>query len=223
MDDEALLNKELYWRSSPGNRTRPAGSNAITAIGLVITLVLWGITAVVIERIPKEPSPSGMIEPRSLIVLVVFGVEMFVAAMIAGRVWVAIGPGARGILRPLGALGPWPMIGIMFFASVWVIALVVAPFMPDLTPPSSGRNWRVVAPDRAGVPYEEAARLCDQPGERVPSREDVARFDPPFAAALRVWLEKPAGADLPFGREANGEFALFSGASHRAHAVCFRP
>ena len=83
MNDDALLNEELHWRSRPGHRRRPAGANAITAIGLVVTLVLWGITSVALTPFLAGSPGSGVIDPRSIVVLIVFGVEMFVAAALS--------------------------------------------------------------------------------------------------------------------------------------------
>jgi hypothetical protein len=227
MSDDALLDEELHWRSRPGHRRRPAGANAITAIGIVITVVLWGITWVLLKPFLAGSPGSGVIDPKSIVVLIVFGVAMFVAAGLAGRLWVAIGPGARSVLRPIGVLGPWPMLGIAFFTVLFVVSMFAAPFLPKKPPAAtSGRNWRFAKTVRLGVTYEEAVARCKATGERVPSRDDLARFDPPFPRQTTVWLEKPAGADLPIALTSDGQVAHMTaapGRSPHAYVVCFRP
>ncbi len=227
MDDHALLQEELHWRSGPGHSRRPAGTNAITAIGIVITLVLWGITGIVLTPLLSGPRGSGVIEPRSIVVIVVFGVEMLVAAAVSGRVWVAIGPGARGALRPFGVLGPLPMLVMAFFVVISSASFVLAPFMPrKAAPTTAGRNWRFVKTDRLGVTYEHAVQMCKEAGERVPSREDLALFDPPFPGLGLVWLEKPPDAKLPIVLDRDlkvGSFSARPGSSPHAYVVCFRP
>jgi hypothetical protein len=60
-------------------------------------------------------------------------------------VWVAIGPQARSVIRPLGVLGPWPMLGIGLLAVLWMVSMVVAPFLPK--PATGGTNWRLAKTD----------------------------------------------------------------------------
>jgi hypothetical protein len=229
VDDDALLNEELHWRSRPGHRRRPPGSNAITAIGLAVTIVLWAITGVAATSYLSGPSGSGMIDPRAVVMFVVFGVELFAAAVLAGRVWVAIGPAARGVLRPLGVLGPLPMLVIGALTSLYVVSIVLAPFLPMKSrPASSGLNWRLVETVPNGVTYEEAVARCAASGsERVPSRDDLADFDPPFSAGARVWLEKPDDAALPIAHDTDGSVVQMAsnGPDKPPHAqvVCFRP
>jgi hypothetical protein len=210
----------------PGDRRRPPGSNAVTAIGIVLVLVQWGLTAVLAKPFLDGPSGSGMIDPKAFLVFIVCGVELLVAAIVAGRVWVAIGPSARSVLRPLGVLGPWPLLFITGFAALYVVALLAAPFLPKTPEPAtSGRNWRFANTSRYGATYEQAVELCEKSGERVPRREDLAAFDPPFPGGTIVWLEKAADKNLmvvPDGQVAQG--APQPGqAPSRYHVVCFRP
>lgn len=228
-DDEALLERELHWQSRPGDTRRPPGSNAITAIGIVVTLVLWAITGVVSAPFLAGPSGSGVIDPRAIVVIIVFGVEMLVAAAVAGRVWVAIGPRARRVLRPFGVLGPWPMLGIAFLVVLYVASFVAAPFLPKTPEPAtSGRNWRLLDTGRGRVTYEEAVQLCEQTGERVPSGDDLAAFDPPFPGGTSAWIAGPAGEVvlLSLTRErAIARHALQPGqrVAPRDNVICFRP
>jgi hypothetical protein len=226
-DDYALLQRDLHWRSMPGDRRRPAGSNAITAIGLVLTLVQWGITAVVLGPMFDGPPGGDVIEPSAIAGFFVFGIEMFVAAVLAGRVWVAIGPRARSVLRPIGVFGPIPMLIIAFFAALWVVSFVAAPFLPKPPAPvTSGRNWRLADTGLYGVTYEQAVELCGKTGERVPAREDVAAFDPPYAAGTPVWLEKRQGERDLVSLTAEGSVTILvtrDGQSLRRNVVCFRP
>jgi hypothetical protein len=223
VDDDALLHEEQHWRSMPGHRRRPAGTNAITAIGIVIVILLWGITAIVFRPFLDRPSGNGI--PRALVTIVVCGIEALLATAIAGRLWVAIGPGARRALRPFGVLGPWPMLAIGFFATVSLASMVAGPFLRSSRPVTSGRNWHFVTTDRLGATYEEALELCRRTGDRVPTREDLALFDPPFPRGTSVWLERPEGT-MPLSLTADGRFArLASRPSYapRDHVVCFRP
>ena len=141
--------------------------------------------------------------------------------------WVAIGPDARRLLRLIGVFGPWPMLGIAFFVALVVASMFAAPFLPKKQrAATSGRNWHLAQTDRLGVTYEEAVDLCKKTGERVPSRDDLERFDPRFPGGTLVWLEKPAGADLPIALNAEGKVSHMSarpGRSPHAHVVCFRP
>jgi hypothetical protein len=63
--------------------------------------------------------------------------------------------------------------------------------------------------------------------ERVPSRDDLARFDPPFSAQTRVWLEKPADATLPTVLDPDGTVVQMAGRAPgqppHAQVVCFQP
>lgn len=225
-EDDALLQRELHWQSRPGDRRRPPGSNAITAIGLVVTLVLWAITAVVLDRLlAGRPTGSGMIEPSAIIAIIVFGLEMLVAVVVAGRVWVAIGPGARSVLRPIAVLGPWPMLGIAFFAALYVVSFVAAPFLPRTPePPTSGRNWRLMDSDQ--VSYEQAIELCKQAGARVPSRDDLTAFDPPYAGGTSAWVERPADENYLLSLTPDGKIARPApqrGQVWREYVICFRP
>lgn len=224
MDDEALLNEELHWSPGSNRRSRrPAGANAITAIGLVLTLVLWAITAALLTRFLEGPSGSGMIDPKSMVALLVFGIEMFVAGALAGRVWVAIGPGARGLLRPIAVLGPWPMLGIAFFVTVAVVSPFVAPFLPKKSEVvREGRNWYFARASSPDATYENALTQCRQNRGRVPSRDEIGLFDPPFPRENAVWIAKPEDADQPLELTTDGRFAPVPGESRR-HVVCFRP
>jgi hypothetical protein len=38
--------------------------------------------------------------------------------------WVAIDPGLRAVLRPLGVLGPWPLLLLLGFVTRVLIALL---------------------------------------------------------------------------------------------------
>lgn len=221
-DDDALLNEELHSSGRHGQRGRPPGANAITAIGIVVTLVLWAITAVLLSSFLAGSPGSGVIEPRSIAALIVFGIEAFVAVGIAGRVWVAIGPDARGLLRPIGVLGPWPMIGIAILLTLAVVSPFVAPF---LEPPAvtTGRNWYFARDAHQDATYENALQQCGQRGGRVPSRDDLDLFDPPFPRGTRVWIEKSAAQDPPLALEPDGQFVHLPGRTPYANVVCFRP
>jgi hypothetical protein len=226
-----LLQRELHWRSMPGDRRRPAGSNAITAIGLVITFVLWGITAVVLDRMQDDGPPgSGVIDPSAVVVFGLFGIELLIAAALSGRVWVAIGPRARGLIRPIAVLGPLPTLIIGFFVAVWIVSFVAAPFLPKPPAPvTSGRNWRLMESGRNGMTYDQAVALCEQTGERVPSRDDIAAFDPPFPGGTSAWIERPADENenvlfslSPDGRIAR-EVPWAGQPPSRSNVICFRP
>jgi hypothetical protein len=224
-DDEALLQRELHWRSRPGDRRRPAGSNAITAIGLVLTLVMWGVTTAVLRAVF---SGSPEINP-SAILFIAFAVEMFVAAVVAGRVWVAIGPGPRGLLRPFGVLGPFPMLIIGFFVFLAFASHIAAPFLPRTPRPvAKGRNWHFAKTAHYGATYAEALELCrQQPGEKVPSFDEIALFDPPFPRDRPVWLErtadmKPNSFLSPEGKISNYITRRPDQPVH-TFVVCFRP
>jgi hypothetical protein len=121
MDDE-LLEEELG--SSWTRRGRPAGANAIIALAVALTLVLWLATLVVMATLLQGPAGSGVVEPRSLGVLAVLGAEMFIGPALARRLWVAIGPGLRAALRPLGVLGPWPLLLLFGFAALVLIVVL---------------------------------------------------------------------------------------------------
>ena len=154
-EEEALLQRELHWRSRPGDRRRPAGGNAIIAIGIVFTLVMWAISGLALAAFLGGPSGSGVIDPKSLVALVVFGVELMVAGAAASRVWVAIGPGARTVLRPFAFLGPWPMLIIGAIAAVMVLSIVASPFVPlalseNKLMPSTGLSTQTEVPPAYG-------------------------------------------------------------------------
>lgn len=225
-EDDALLKRELYWRPKPGDRRRPAGSNAITAIGIVLTLVQWAITGLVFSRVMAGPSTtSGMIDPRSIVALAIFGAEMFVAGILATRIWVNIGPAARNVLRPFGVLGPWPMLIIAAFIALVIASFIAAPFLPK--PVTSGRNWQLLTTTPPeGVPLEEAVQLCEQTGARVPSLDDLKAFDPPFPQGTAVWLEQNDAQEgmLFLSAEARPTRRVTrSSELVRYAAVCFRP
>lgn len=225
-DDDALLQRELHWRSRPNDRRRPPGSNAITAIGIVITLLLWAITGVVLGRVlAGRPTGSGVIDPKSLVVLIVFGVEALIAAGASGRIWVAIGPDARSVLRPFAVLGPWPMLLIGLFAALYVVSFVAAPFLPTTPePPTRGHNWHLMDSDQ--VTYEQAIELCKQAGERVPSRDDLTAFDPPYAGGTSAWVERPADENYLLSLTPDGKVARPApqrGQVWREYVICFRP
>jgi hypothetical protein len=213
VDDDALLNQELHWSPRPGHRKRPSGANAITAIGLIVTIVLWAVTGVACQSFLSGPSGGGMIDPRAVLMLVLFGGELLVAAAVAGRVWVAIGPTARGLIRPFGVLGPLPLLVIGGLAGLFVVSMVLAPFLPRKpASATSGANWRVLEMTGGGVTYEEAVARCAASGsERVPSRDDLASFDPPYSAGARVWLEKPDDATLPIILDGDGTVLQIAG------------
>ena len=168
-----------------------------------------------------------MIDPRGIVFLALYAVELGIAVAVATRVWIAIGPGARAVLRPFGVLGPWPMIAIAFFVAVYIVAIVAAPFLPRTQPPAtSGRNWQLLDTGSLGVTYEEAVQRCEQTGARVPSRDDLSAFDPPFPSGTEVWLEQPAGADYLLTFTHDGRFARQNprpGLISREFVVCFRP
>ena len=224
-EEDALLRRELHWQPGPGDRRRPPGSNAISAIGIIITLVQWAITLLVLAPLLDRPPGSGVIEPSAIIVIIVCGVEMLIAAAVAGRIWAAIGPAARSVLRPFGVLGPIPMMIIAFLAVLYVVSFVAAPFLPrQAEPATSGRNWRLVDTARGGVTYEEAVEICTQTGERVPSRGDLTAFDPPFPGGTSAWIEAEEGVLLsltPDGRVARE--VPRPGQSPRNNLICFRP
>ncbi len=228
-EDDALLRRELHWKSRTGDRRRPAGANAILAMALVITLALWAITGVVLGRLlAGRPTSSGVVDPISLVVLIVFGVEMFIAAGVAGRIWIAIGPTARSILRPFGILGPWPMLIVGFFVAVSIVAFVAAPFMSTPQPErgTSGRNWHMVTTDRGGVTLDEAVQLCKQTGGLVPRPEDLDALDPPFTGRTTVWLEPPAGENVELMLAPDGTVSREippPGQIRRVFVLCFRP
>jgi hypothetical protein len=228
-EEDALLARELHWQSRPGDRRRPAGSNAITAIGLVITLTLWAITGVVLAPALAGPPSGDVIDPSAIVFIVVFGIEMLVAVIVAGRVWVAIGPRARSLIRPIAVLGPWPTLIIGFLVAVWIVSFVAAPFLPKTPEPAtSGRNWRLLDTSRGGVTYEEAVQLCDLSGDRVPSRDDLAAFDPPFAGGTSAWIERPADARDLLSLDPDGrivQLALQRGQTSpwRRNVICFTP
>jgi len=223
MDDDAQLQEDLHWRSMPGRRRRPPGMNAITAMGIVMVFLLWGITAAVFRPFLERPAGGA---GRALVVIVVCGIEAMVGMAIAARVWVAIGPDARRGLRPFGVLGPWPMLVIGFFATVSMVSLLTGPFLPSSRPVTSGRNWHLAKTDRLGATYAEALEICRETGDRVPRREDIALFDPPFPRGTAVWLEWPEGATMPLTLRAEGDLthlASRSGYTPRSNVVCFRP
>jgi hypothetical protein len=226
-EDHTLLSRELDWRSRPGDRRRPPGSNAITAVGIVLTLVQWAVTTLVLAPYLEGPPGSGVIAPRAIVAILVYGIEMLIAAAVATRVWVAIGPGARTALRPIAVLGPWPMLGIAFLLVLYVASFVAAPFLPKAPElATSGRNWRLVDTGRGGVTYEQAVELCGQAGERVPSRDDLAAFDPPFPGGTSAWIERPADEGVLLSLIPDGRIARQvprSGQSSRENVICFRP
>jgi hypothetical protein len=55
VDVTRVLNQEFHWSPRPGHRRRPAGANAITAIGLVVTIVLWTVTGVAWQAYVSGP------------------------------------------------------------------------------------------------------------------------------------------------------------------------
>jgi hypothetical protein len=239
-EDDSLLQQELHWspNTGPRNKRKPPGANAITAIGMGITLVLWAITGRVLASLfPGPSSSSGMIDPKAIPILLVFGAELFVAGILAGRVWAAIGSRARAMLRPIGMLGPLATFVIFGLLAVWVIAMVAAPFLPkdgaassnatsavprESPPVTSGRNWNIVPTENGGATYAEALEGCSQADGRVPSREDLALFDPPFPQSMLVWLAKPEDSDQLLALSAGGQHTGMA-RNARAGVVCIRP
>lgn len=183
--DEALLQEELSWRRPRyGRRSRPAGANAISAFGIAYTLVLWVVTFFAVGNV------SGL---GAIGMLVVLGIEMLIAAALAGRTWVAIGPGLRAWIRPMAVFGPFPLL----IGAVIAVGMVVAVARGDL-PKSTrkaatkGENWEVLPTQ--GVPLAVAESLCESEGARIPSREDLRTLRPRFEGIgnAHFWLEQPA-------------------------------
>ncbi len=244
MDDEALLELELNWqplelRDHDHRRQRPpAGTTAITAFGLFYTVVLWAVTLPPLSLVLPPPG-NGVIAVGTCPVLVVGGLDMLLALWLAKSTWRAIGPGARGVIRPLMFLGPMPVFLGGSCALLMGFSFVHAAATGKLkAPPTEGVNWRISAPSpidhRHGVSSSVAQSRCLQEGDgwKVPTKEELTQFNPPFTGKrdARYWLDDDKGdllatirckgfdcAATPMRHAAPVDTALL------AHTVCFKP
>ncbi|WNG18340.1 hypothetical protein [Cystobacter fuscus] len=168
-NDDEQLQEELHW--TPGKkspwRSTPRGATAIMAMGGVLMLAMWGVTMTLVGS-ARDLAAVG--------VFLVMGLEGLVALGIARSLWRAMGPVARGIIRPLMVLGPLPPLAVLCCTS---LALVQA-LNPQAGFVSRGKNWGI--PLRGGsVRFSEVQALCSKLGSqwRIPSEDEVARLDPP--------------------------------------------
>ncbi|MBL9036892.1 MAG: hypothetical protein JNG84_00125 [Archangium sp.] len=133
-DDAELLEHELVAPlrgGVRGQRGRSArtfrGASAILAFAILYTVGLMLVTMMVWANIgPHEPS-SFVVSPGACGLLVVMGVEFFVAQALATATWRALGPSGRGMIRPLMVFGPMPLVVLIGFGGLLLLALLRGP------------------------------------------------------------------------------------------------
>lgn len=233
IDDQEQLEADLRFsprKTFSGRTVRgPLGATAITAFGLVYTLLLWGVTVAIASQTQAN---SGL---GAVLWLLVMGAEMFVAGSLAQGTWKAIGPVPRTVLRPLMILGPWPFLiatGLAFAMGVGLVRGAISGelFKPELL---EGQNWKVFRLDRRernGVTASQAEVRCRELGDgwRVPSPNDYAAMQPKFEGHTRTlfWATDASGPQLtewscqplPCGQK----WSRPVGSDFTAYVVCFR-
>jgi hypothetical protein len=204
-NDEDQLNKEINWkRHVKGNprgifNLRPPGVNAIMCFNIIYVFVLWGVTISIAAS--KRGQPSGhVVDPSTLGILFILGVELLVAVILGERTWVAIGPSARQLLRPIFKWGPWPgLLGILFLLVFLVRLFGLAPMGGNIKNKtySPFANWKVVPPRKnlsKDVIYAYAVRFCEDHGEgwHVLEESQIPLMSPAFKGreGERYWIRQ---------------------------------
>jgi hypothetical protein len=191
-DDEDLLAHELSWvdpephRDHRWLRTRPAGTNVMFALTGVFALV--GISLYLSRLGPVDTQ-------RGLGSVVAFGAVAIlwcvVSHWLSRRLWIAIGPGLRAALRPIGVTGP--LVTALILLVVWGTGWAVLKHAREsssieeflLGGPLEGDDWRVTHIRQGNnvklfyVSFLEAKAHCVQlgPGWRLPRHEDAPFLD----------------------------------------------
>ncbi|MCC6335303.1 MAG: hypothetical protein IT380_15100 [Myxococcales bacterium] len=239
VDDSEQLAYELTFsprRTLTRREVRPPGAVAITAFSLIYVAVLWVPTLLLLAGVLGGRPGSAVIEPGSCVVLVVLGAEVVLAGWLASRTWVALGPSARAVLRPMMILGPWPLVLVLGFGLLLVASLVSGALRGKLfhQAPVAGTNWKLFqlsGAERAGVSYDAATVRCLELGDgwKVPSEAELAYFQPAFEGFGRTnfWLEARGGEPVQAWQECKGFDCTVrtslapTGAANQV--VCFKP
>ncbi len=198
--DDDLLQRELNYRAPVRDRrffkTNPPGYNLLIGLGAVFALggfVLGaGMTAVLFGT-GGQGVPALMASGVGLVVALVLGLTL------PPKVWVAIGPTGRSILRPIGYLGAWPvlvaaLLGLSLVAgtiqaiqSGVPMSKLVSGVRADLSEgPVRGDDWQVLS------------QLQD--GKQVPLKMTLAEARTACAALGKEW-RLPGSQDVDFIRE----------------------
>ena len=172
VSDEDDLARELGWIEPNAQRdrrifkTRPAGVNAMDAMAGVIWLVSGGLALASVGRV----TGAGPVAAAFLVAALL----AFLAVYLSRRIWVAMGSTLRSIVRPLGILGPLPLIGILVVGGGMVaVVLTGGHKLPPRTAASASR------------PAQAAKRPASPPLPPSPPPK-------PRSLAVVVQVHKPA-------------------------------
>ena len=245
VDDSAELERELAFtpRKTLFGRTErpPPGSHVVTAIGIVYTGLLWIASIGLMSVLGAEArSSSDVVSPGACFALIVLGGEMFLAGILAGWTWRALGPTLRTVLRPFGLLGPWPILIVAVLAFAYVAGVASGKFRVDGTPIlPSGDNWQVAAlqgDPKHGVWWSKAEPACAAlgPGWRIPTGDEWASLRPPPRAEAGQFFWVASSLDPAQGETVRAQcdasnrcaFAPPAPASDPhavARVLCFKP
>jgi len=241
-DDDVALDEELHWSESRNKglikkllNSKPAGVHAIQLLSSFYTLFMWLVTLMVAAKFQGRPS-GYVVDPLSLVILLILGIELFVAGPLARRTWIMIGPSLRELSRPYFKYGMWPP----FFAVLFILILGGKFMSRHLQFSMTPSNWKIVTPARSSsteVIYGTAVRMCEQEGEEwsVPELSDLGRFSPRFQPGEgdRYWIRQkqigPTRGDLLWsqcsGTSCENQVSTFEGndqAQLKALVVCFK-
>lgn len=189
-NDDEQLEEELNWTPTRRNSMlrAPRGGIAILAMGGVLMLSMWGVTMKIV---------GSASELRAVGVFLLMGLEGLVALSIARVLWRAMGPVARGILRPFMLLGPLPPLAVLCCMGIGLFHELT----PEVGFTTRGKNWGI--PYRgSSVPFKEVQALCAKQGPpwRVPREDEVARLQPlpseqRSSTSRNYWLLPGPGAN----------------------------
>lgn len=247
-DDADLLAEELAWtatyrevRGWNGKKKRqqtnvtPRGVSAMMALATVYGLALVAGTLAWWSRTPHVPS-SYVIDPGGCGLLLVLGVELFVARALGRWTWQAVGPQVRAVMRPLMVLGPVGFFVVGGLGVMLLSGLATAARAGAFTPaPTAGDNWRY-APDTAPLGFDAATVRCFELGDAwgVPTAAELAAFRPAFRLPFgkrspHFWLSPatPDGVPLQVRQQCEGFSCRLvnepaAEAEAMARALCFR-
>lgn len=202
--DHAQLEAELHYKQPVHDtrliKTRPPGSNILIASGGILFLLGFTFSGQIFARF-FSTHLFGRLAAAGLATLV----GGFLGFSIPPRIWRALGPTARALLRPLGYLGGAPFFFFLLFCLAGVAAGIRTTegllrgeiSFADLkkltqTHPMEGPDWQPLwmehsktAPpgakrDFAMKTYAEAQTACEDelgPGWRLPTQADLGFLD----------------------------------------------
>jgi hypothetical protein len=205
--DEHLLNEELRWRRQKGVRWTPNGVSVMQGLTAAIVVPLGGLGL----ELAVALKPANELVSVALLVIVC-GVALFMSNSAARWLWVAIGPVARTLLRPLGVLGFWPTVLLVFFLVSFPFALLRAGRAGVLNRgPFKGPGWVALMADEGRgrfleVKRSDAEARCHALGMVLPTLEEASRVAPQWAGyawnrAGPFHLEHPTSPAMTVLRE----------------------